>query len=58
MIWFLRLARWARRPPSARYQRLVAIVLVLTVAVVAIEWIFGWPEALSPNRIPRSPVVN
>lgn len=58
MIWFIRMARWARKPPSARYRTVVAIVLALALAIVGIEWLFGWPDVLTPERIRRSPVLN
>ncbi len=58
MIWFVRMARWARHPPSQRYRTIVAVVLGLAAVMLAIEWIFGWPDALTPAPIPRTPVVN
>lgn len=49
-IWFLRMAKWARRPPSARQVALVLGVVALCLAVAGFEFFFGWPEALTPNR--------
>ena len=48
---FLRMARWGRRPASARRVRLVAAVVVICLILFAIERMFGWPPWLTPNRI-------
>ena len=58
LAWFLRMARWARRPPSAAHVRLVLAVLALCAAIVAVEHVWGWPEALTLEggarlRVPR-----
>jgi len=52
ILWFLRLARWARNPPGAKTVRLVLIVIGLTALIVGIEYFIGWPESLSlePQR--------
>lgn len=52
-IWLLRLTRWARRPPGRRLQIIVGTVLVAAILLWGIEHFFGWPEALTPERIPR-----
>ncbi|GGE02857.1 hypothetical protein SAMN05421774_101542 [Gemmobacter megaterium] len=49
MIWFLRMAKWARRPPSLRQVLLVLGVVAICLALAAFEWVFGWPEALTVN---------
>lgn len=48
-MWFVRMARWARHPPS--WQRVVLVVAVVTVgiALASFEWIWGWPEWLKVN---------
>lgn len=53
MIWFLRMARWARRPPSTKRVILVLAVLVLCLALYAIENWIGWPDALTVNKLRR-----
>ncbi|MDZ7710485.1 MAG: hypothetical protein U5K36_10790 [Roseovarius sp.] len=52
IIWLLRMARWARRPPGPRMVRLVLIVIGAGLAIAGIEFFFGWPEALTlePRR--------
>ena len=58
-IWFLRMARWARRPPSARIVAIWAVVILLCLGVAGFELMFGWPEALTPANpggVPKVPV--
>ena len=50
--WLLRMAKWARRPPSASRVKLVAAVIALCLILFAIERLFGWPEWLTPARAP------
>ena len=47
MIWLLRMAKWARHPPSARRVKLVLGVVLLCLALVLYEHFHGWPEALT-----------
>ncbi|MDC0737107.1 hypothetical protein N6L24_02325 [Cognatishimia sp. SS12] len=49
--WLLRAALWVRRPPSRQRQILVAIVLALAALLFAVEYFWGWPEALSPEKM-------
>lgn len=44
---FLRAARWARRPPSARRVVLVLGVVAACLALAAIERFVGWPGWLT-----------
>jgi hypothetical protein len=53
VIWFLRMARWARNPPSQRRVILVLAVIALCLALFAIERWFGWPEALTAEKLRR-----
>ncbi|MCR8723591.1 hypothetical protein [Frigidibacter sp. ROC022] len=50
---FLRMAKWARRPPSTRRVILVAVVIVVCLILFGIERLVGWPDWLTPNRVPR-----
>ena len=43
---FLRMAKWARRPPSRQRVRLVFAVVALCLLLVLIERLFGWPDWL------------
>jgi hypothetical protein len=54
-IWLLRASRWARNPPSADRVKLVFGVIALCLLIVGYEWIFGWPDWLTVNRISAKP---
>ncbi len=47
MNWMLRMARWARNPPSPGRVKLVLGVVALCVALVVIEKVIGWPAWLT-----------
>jgi len=53
--WFLRAKRWAQNPPSPAKIRFVAAIIGVSLILYAIEQIWGWPAALTPNtlRAPR-----
>lgn len=51
--WFLRMAKWARNPPSEGRVKLVIAVILLSLALFGIERLFGWPDWLTPNQVPR-----
>lgn len=57
MTWLMRMARWARHPPSPGRVKLVFVVIALCVAIYGIEQIWGWPDWLTPNaakvRLPK-----
>jgi hypothetical protein len=55
LIWLLRMARWSRNPPPMWKVRLVVGVIVLCVALVAVEQFLGWPDwaRLDKLRAPR-----
>ena len=57
MKWLIRMARWARHPPSPGRVKLVFGVIALCLIIYAIERIWGWPAWLTPNstrlRLPK-----
>ena len=55
--WLLRLAHWARHPPSPRRMALIAGVILLCLALVGIERFWGWPEALTVAPGGRGPLL-
>lgn len=57
MIWFVRMARWVRNPPSWGLVKLVLAVVALCLALYAVDRIWGWPDALTPDRVPGGRVV-
>jgi hypothetical protein len=52
-IWFLRMAKWARHPPSASRVILVLSVIGISIVLFGIDYFFGWPEWLTPDRVPK-----
>ncbi|MDJ0822126.1 MAG: hypothetical protein QNJ09_10020 [Paracoccaceae bacterium] len=54
-LWFLRMSKWARNPPSAKRVKLVFAIVALCFVLFAIERWIGWPDALSVERAPRFP---
>ncbi|MFN3644600.1 MAG: hypothetical protein ACK4TB_16955 [Gemmobacter sp.] len=42
--WFLRMARWARNPPSMRAVRGLLLVIAVCLALVGIEALGLWPD--------------
>ena len=52
-IWFLRMSKWARKPPSEARVKLVLGIILACLILFGIEWWFGWPEWLTPNRVPK-----
>ncbi len=51
--WFIRMAQWARNPPSPRKVKLVLSVVAICFAIYMLEKAFGWPQWLSVNPQPR-----
>ena len=47
-----RLAQWQRRPPSRRRVYILLVVLAIAFVLLGIERLFGWPEALTTERVP------
>jgi peptidoglycan/LPS O-acetylase OafA/YrhL len=56
-LWLLRAARWARHPPSMRRVLLVLAVAALCAALYGIEAYWGWPDWLTPERVPRGRIL-
>jgi hypothetical protein len=44
MTWLVRMARWARNPPSWGRVKLVLGVVALCLALVLVEKSIGWPD--------------
>lgn len=55
MGWLLRMSRWARKPPSLRQALVIAAIVLVGLGLAGIEWIWGWPDWLTVNRVPRRP---
>ena len=54
-MWLMRMARWARHPPSMRTVLLVGGLLAVCLAVWGAEQIWGWPDWLTVNGRVRRP---
>lgn len=50
---FLRMAKWARHPPSPTRVKLVFGAIALALLIAGIEWMGWWPEWASVERLPR-----
>jgi hypothetical protein len=46
-LWLVRMARWARNPPSPGRVKLVLAVVAGCFLLFGYEYFFGWPEALT-----------
>lgn len=49
----MRMALWARHPPSAARVRLVLGVIAVCLALFAVERLVGWPDWLTPSQTPH-----
>lgn len=47
LMHFLRMAKWARQPPSRKRLMATFAALGLVAALALIEYFVGWPEALT-----------
>jgi hypothetical protein len=54
--WFLRMSRWARRPPSMRQVLMVLAILAICAAIVALERLGLLPDWMAAERI-RAPAL-
>lgn len=48
-IWLVRMAQWARNPPSWGRVKLVVAVVLLCFALYGVELLWGWPDWLTVN---------
>ncbi|SIT73984.1 hypothetical protein [Pontibaca methylaminivorans] len=49
--WFLRMALWARRPPSARRVVLVLAIILACGAIIVVERAGYWPDWATAERM-------
>jgi hypothetical protein len=55
LAWMIRAKRWAQRPPSEKRVKFIFGVVALCLMIAGYEWIFGWPDWLSVNRLSMKP---
>ena len=48
-MWFGRMSKWARNPPSWKQVKLVVGVVLLCFALYGVELLWGWPDWLTVN---------
>jgi len=48
---FWKMARLVRNPPSEKRVIFVFSIIAICLAVAAVEWFVGWPDALTPNSL-------
>jgi predicted acyltransferase len=54
-LWLVRAKRWAQNPPSEGRVKLVLGVIAVCLLIAGYEWLYGWPEWLTVNRISATP---
>ena len=52
-LWLLRMAQWARNPPSAKQVAFVLAIVAACLLLYLVERTLGWPEFLTPDRMGR-----
>lgn len=55
LAWLLRAKRWAQKPPSEGRVKLVLGVVALCLVLVAIEYVFGWPDWMTVDSLRQKP---
>lgn len=50
-IWLMRMAKWVRHPPSWGRVKLVVGVIAACFVIFGIEYFWGWPDTLTPDRV-------
>ena len=49
--WLLRMAKWARHPPSEKRVKAVLAIVVLCIAIAAAERLGLWPDWATATRM-------
>ncbi len=49
LTWLMRMAKWARHPPSPRQVKFVLAIVAACFLIWGIELLWGWPEVLTVN---------
>ena len=55
-MWFVRMGRWARNPPSMGRVKLVLGVVAVCAAIAGVQWLGLWPDFLTlpvKGKIPK-----
>lgn len=43
-LWFLRMVKWARNPPSMKQVKVVGAVLAIVLVIVGLDMLGLWPD--------------
>jgi len=54
---FLRMAKWAHKPPSPSRVKLVFGAIAICLILFAFERLFGWPEWLTIGNTPKGRIA-
>jgi len=55
--FLLRMMHWVRNPPSREMQVVIALIVGFGLLMIGVEWFAGgWPDWLTPQRVPRPQV--
>ncbi len=49
-VWLMRAKRLLQNPPSWQRVKLGLAIAAMCLAIYGFEQVFGWPEALTPQR--------
>jgi len=55
--FLIRMFFWVRNPPSRNQQIAIALVCGTGIVLAAVEYVIGWPEWLSAERVPSGPRI-
>lgn len=58
LTWLLRMAKWARRPPSMKQVKIGAVVLALAVAIWGLDAAGLWPDWARLEKPPKPGKLN
>ncbi|MBV1904241.1 MAG: hypothetical protein KUG58_11480 [Marinosulfonomonas sp.] len=54
---FVRMAKWAHKPPSASRVKLILGAIALCLILFAFERVFGWPDWLTMGNTPKGRIT-
>lgn len=54
LTWLMRMARWARRPPSLRQVQIAGVVLLIAVSIWGLDKAGLWPDWARMERAPKA----
>jgi hypothetical protein len=53
--WLMKAKRWAQNPPSARQVAFYGGIAAASLAIAAVEWLWGWPAWLTVDSLRLKP---